>query len=131
MAAKVATDLKRMQRLYGQPERYRIADYEAEVIELLKAGYLGTLYVRIPARRQLDRADASIHGARPAGSRANDDDPGRVRPGADITGAKFYSYLSYGDAWNKATGAERECLREAASIPSRRRTGTRRKRLYG
>jgi hypothetical protein len=38
MAAKVATDLKRLQRLYGSPTDAAIADYETEVIELLKAG---------------------------------------------------------------------------------------------
>ena len=43
MAAKVATDLKRMQRLYGSPSDASIAQYEAEVIEFLKDGYLGTV----------------------------------------------------------------------------------------
>ena len=69
MAAKVATDLKRMQRLYGSPSDTSIAKYEAEVIEFMKAGYLGTVMVRIPARRQLDRADTALHGARPRGLR--------------------------------------------------------------
>ncbi len=32
MAAKVATDLKRMQRLYGSPSDTEIAHYEAEMI---------------------------------------------------------------------------------------------------
>jgi hypothetical protein len=45
MAAKVATDLKRLQRLYGSPSDTDIANYETEVIELLKAGYLGILTV--------------------------------------------------------------------------------------
>ena len=40
IAAKVATDLKRMHRLYGAPSDRWIADFEAEVIELLKEGYL-------------------------------------------------------------------------------------------
>ena len=65
MAAKVATDLKRMQRLYGSPSDTDIASYEAEVIEFLKAGYLGTVTYGFQARRQLDRADAALHGARP------------------------------------------------------------------
>ena len=37
MAAKVATDLKRMQRFYGVPNDCAITAYETEVIELLKA----------------------------------------------------------------------------------------------
>src|SRR5262245_46466641 len=44
IAAKVATDLKRMQRLYGIPGDAGIAEYEAEIIQFLKAGYLGTVW---------------------------------------------------------------------------------------
>ena len=41
LAAKVAADLKRMQRLYGSPSDADIASYEGEIVALLKAGYLG------------------------------------------------------------------------------------------
>ena len=44
MAAKVSTDLKRMQRLYGLPSDAAIAAYETEVVELLRRGYLGTAF---------------------------------------------------------------------------------------
>jgi hypothetical protein len=43
MAAKVATDLKRLQRFYNSPSDADIVRYEAEVIEFLKGGYLGTI----------------------------------------------------------------------------------------
>ena len=32
-----------MQRFYGDPSDAKIANYEAEIIELLKAGYLGVV----------------------------------------------------------------------------------------
>ena len=85
MAAKVATDLKRMQRLYGQAERHRdIAAYETEIIEFLKEGYLGT--VTYGFRRDGNWIEPTLrYTARDlAGFAANDDDPGRVRPGANI-----------------------------------------------
>ena len=40
MAAKVAADLKRLQRFYGKPSNSDIEAYEKEVIQLLKFGYL-------------------------------------------------------------------------------------------
>ena len=49
MAAKVATDLKRMQRFYGSPSDSEITDYEAEVTAFLKAGY-NVAFVPIAAR---------------------------------------------------------------------------------
>ena len=60
MAAKVATDLKRMQRLYGKPGDASIADYEAEITEFLKEGYPRNGNVRVSPRRQMDRTDAAL-----------------------------------------------------------------------
>lgn len=40
MAAKIATDLKRMQRLYGQPYDWQITQFEEEAVAIMKAGYL-------------------------------------------------------------------------------------------
>jgi hypothetical protein len=118
MAAKVATDLKRMQRLYGSPIDASIDEYEAEVIEFLKAGYLGT--VTYGYRRAGNWVEPTLrYTARDlAGAAANDDDPGRVRRGANIFGAEFYSYLTYSGAWDGATVAEREAF--ARRLPFQR-----------
>ena len=108
MAAKVATDLKRMQRLYGSPSDAKISQYEAEIIEFLKGGHLGT--VTYGFRREGKWIEPTLrYTARDlAGSAANDDDPGRVRPGANIDGASFYSYMTYSAAWDHLTETEKE-----------------------
>jgi hypothetical protein len=112
MAAKVATDLKRLQRLYGSPSDTDIANYETEVIELLKAGYLGILTVGF-RRNGLWIEPTLRYTARDLfGGSANDDDPGRIKPGADIQGAKFYNYLTYSPAWDALTLAERIAFAE-------------------
>jgi hypothetical protein len=118
MAAKVATDLKRMQRLYGNPSDTDIVDYEAEITEFLKEGYLGT--VTYGYRRDGKWIEPTLrYTARDlAGSAANDDDPGRVRPGAGISGASFYSYLTYSAAWNNESAATQEAFCER--LPFRR-----------
>jgi Bacterial HORMA domain family 1 len=118
MAAKVATDLKRMQRLYGSPSDASITSYEAEVIEFLKAGYLGT--VTYGFRRDGNWIEPTLrYTARDlAGAAAIDDDPGRVRPGAYVMGATFYSYLTYGGGWGDTTAAEREAF--AKRLPFQR-----------
>ena len=107
MAAKVATDLKRMQRFYGNPSDVKIAEFETEVTEMLKAGYLET--VAYGFKRDGNWIEPTLrYTARDlAGAAANDDDPGRVRPGANITGASFYSYMTYTSAWFQLTEAER------------------------
>jgi hypothetical protein len=113
MAAKVAADLKRMQRLYGKPGDPDITSYEAEVVELLKAGYLGT--VSYGYRRDGAFIEPTLrYTARDlAGSAANDDDPGKVLPGANIIGATFYSYLTYSSAWNALSFAQQDAFKGA------------------
>jgi hypothetical protein len=112
MAAKIATDLKRMQRLYGKPSDAAIADYEAEMIEFLKEGYLGT--VTYGFRRDDKWIEPTLrYTARDlAGAAANDDDPGRVRPGANIEWASFYSYMTYSPAWDHLPTTEREIFKK-------------------
>ena len=129
MAAKVATDLKRMQRFYGRPNDSRIVDYETEVIEFLKEGYLGTVIYGFRRNGNWIEPTLNYTARDLAGASANDHDPGRIRPGADISGASFYSYLTYSLAWNNATEVEKEAFRGRLPFPAKRGTGTRYRRL--
>lgn len=107
LAAKVATDLKRIQRLYGRPSDASVADYEEEVIVLLRHGYLKS--VSYGFKRDGRWIEPSLHYTAQQLTAANDDDPGRVRPGASIAGASFYSYLTYADAWfSELSAADRD-----------------------
>ncbi len=118
MAAKVATDLKRLQRFYGSPSDAAIADYETEVVELLKAGYLDT--IKYGFRRNGDFIEPTlIYTARDLyGGSANDNDPGRVKPGANITGASFSSFLTYSSKWWWLSPGERDAFK--SRLPFRR-----------
>ena len=111
MAAKVATDLKRMQRFYGRPFDLDIDRYEVEITELLKEGLLAA--VAYGFRRNGNWIEPTLrYSARDlAGGSANDDDPGRVRPGKDISNATFYSFLTYSAAWDRLSEAEKEAFK--------------------
>ncbi len=113
MAAKVATDLKRLQRLYGQPDDIDLANYQTEVIELLRNGYLGT--VTYGFRRDGKWIEPTVrYTARDlSGLAANDDDPGRIRPGANISNASFYSYLTYSPSWRALSFADQDAFKKS------------------
>src|SRR5438128_1094073 len=81
MASKLSADLKRMQRFYSYPTDSAIAQYETEVIELLKAGYFGTLTVGFLRNGQWIEPTLRYTSRDLAGMAVNDDDPGRVLPG--------------------------------------------------
>ena len=112
MAAKFAADFKRLQRFYGQPNDTDIAKYEAEVIELLKNGYLGTLTIGFKRDNSWVEPTLRYTAHDLAGAAANDDDPGRVRPGANIAGALFHNYLTYSTAWNVLSATEQDAFKK-------------------
>lgn len=120
MAAKVATDLKRMQRFYSDPNDKKIADYQIEVIELLKEGYLETVIYGFQRNGGWIEPTLYYTARDLAGASANDDDPGRIRPGANIGGASFYSYLMYSLTWNNLSESAKEEFRRCLPF---RRTG--------
>ena len=116
IASKVATDLKRMQRFYGQPSDARIANYEAEIIELLKCGGLETVSYGFHRKGQWIEPTLRYTAQDLAGLTADDDDPGRVRPGANIDGASFYSFLTYSSAWDTMSPDERLTIKNRLPI---------------
>ena len=120
MAAKVATDLKRMQRFYNEPSDEWIAAYEEEAIELLKEGFLGTVTYGFHRNGDWIAPTLRYTAQQLIAPSSNDDDPGRVRPGADISRASFYSYLTYSASWDRLGQAEREQFKDRLPF---RRTG--------
>lgn len=111
MAAKVSADLKRMQRFYGHPSDSDIVNYESEAIELLKAGYFGTLTVGFLRGGQWIEPTLRYTARDLAGMAANDDDPGRVPPGRDISGATFHNYMTYSTAWDALSESQKDAFK--------------------
>ena len=112
LAAKVSTDLKRLQRFYGSPSDAQIVQYEEEAIELLRAGYFGTLTIGF--KRDENWIEPTLrYTARELGStQSADDDPGRIRAGANVVNASLYNYLTYSTKWDALSATEREAFKK-------------------
>lgn len=107
LASKVATDLKRIQRLYGLPSDNSIQQYEEEMVAFLKAGYLES--VTYGFKRDGNHIEPTLkYTAQDLSGMGSDDDPGKIRPGADISRASFYSFLTYNSQWYKLTLKDQE-----------------------
>lgn len=115
LAAKVSADLKRLQRLYGHITDERISDFEGEVTELLRHGYLGTVTYGFQRNGMWIEPTLRYSATDLAGS-GSDDDPGRVPPGKDISGAHFHSYLTYSAAWDALTADQRAAVKGRLSL---------------
>ncbi|MBX9860576.1 MAG: hypothetical protein K2Y20_13460 [Sphingomonas sp.] len=116
MAAKVAADLKRMQRLYGSPSDSDILTYEAEVVALMKAGYLGTVSYGFHRNGSWIEPTLIYTDKDLMGGSALDDDPGKIKPGKDVSGASFYSYLTYTAAWDALTADKRDAFKKSLPL---------------
>jgi len=116
MAAKVSADLKRMQRFYGFPNDADIASYESEVIELLKAGYFGTLTVGFLRDNQWVEPTLRYTSRDLAGLAGVDDDPGRVPPGHDLSRATFFNYLTYSAAWDELAESDKDAFKRRMPV---------------
>lgn len=117
LAAKVSSDLKRMQRFYGSPIDSWISDFEEEVVQLLKKGFLGEVIYGF--QRENKWIEPTLrYTAKELANSSIDEDPGKVRPGADISNASFYSFLTYSDAYVRASQDEKE--RTKANLPFER-----------
>ena len=106
IASKVATDLLRFQRFYGSPSDVWIDMYEAELIVLLKYDTVDEVVYGFQ-RNGLWTMASARYVALPGGSIQADDDPGKVRPGVDVSGASFTSFLSYNSRWSSLSARER------------------------
>lgn len=123
LASKVATDLKRLQGLYRSydPSNAEIDSYEAELTYLLKHDAVGSVVYGYQ-RNGVWTPACVRYTVDASGSIQADDDPGKVRPGHDVTNAVFTSCLSYSDSWSSRTASERAAIENAS--PLQRTTGS-------
>jgi hypothetical protein len=117
IASKVATDLKRLQGLYksSDPSDAEIDAYEEELTYLLKHDAVSCLVYGYKRNGSWTAACVRYTVA-VDGSVQTDDDPGKIRPGHDVNGATFTSFLSYSSSWWQKSEDERERIKKESPI---------------
>tara|TARA_R110002050_G_scaffold2603_6_gene14869 strand:- start:16315 stop:16821 length:507 start_codon:yes stop_codon:yes gene_type:complete len=112
LASKVATDLKRIQRFYSSSlTDNQIAIYEQELIAFLKAGFLRRVIYGFKKDGEWIKPTLQYTAKELADSYyAIDDDPGKIRPGQDVSGAHFASFLVWD--YGNASEAEKEAFKQ-------------------
>jgi hypothetical protein len=108
LASKVATDLQKFHRFYnGEPTLEWIDKYEKELAVLLK--YKAVSSVVYGFKRNGKWTEASVqYTVLSDGTLSANDDPGKIRPGLDVAGATFTSFLHWKTAHLSAS--EKEAL---------------------
>ena len=115
IASKVATDLLRFRRFYGSPSLDSIDMYEEELAILLKYDAVDTVIYGFKRNNLWTMASAKYR-AFPGGSIHINDDPGKIRPGLDVKGARFGSCLNYSSRWLNLSEQQRVQIKKAFRI---------------
>lgn len=105
LTSKVAADLKRYQRYYGEPTDAWIEGYERELTEFLIAGFLDT--IEYGFKKSGQRVVSLLYKVDSVGN-LSDDRAGGVYARADTTSASWFSYASYSSAYFGLTSTQRE-----------------------
>ena len=115
IAAKVAADLKRVQRIYGvgRPSDAEIDEYQEELTLLLDKGYLGT--VTYGFQRNGNWIAALQYRAMQRGLSNNDSSGGAVYLG-DAGETFFGSFLTCSPQWHNLGCDEQNAFRELLSF---------------
>ena len=119
LASKVAADLHLCRLFYGEPTEDAIGKYMEELTELLAGKYV--YRYEFGFQRNGQRVVSLQYTVSWTGELIADQDAGRVFARADVTGGRFYNFLTPSDRWAGLTDAERE--RIEASLPFRRTPG--------
>ncbi|MDO6507028.1 hypothetical protein Q4506_09540 [Colwellia sp. 4_MG-2023] len=114
MSAKVSADLRRMQRFYDKPNSVQIADFEEEIAQLLKHGYLNKATFGF----QKDGSWIEPTFTYTASEIASgvDDTPGALSANADVSNAYFHSYVSYTDKYFSLSDSERADFKKSLPV---------------
>lgn len=120
LASKVKTDLKRIQQFYGSPSDSCINEYESELVAFLIGGMLSKVTYGFK-RDGVFIPPTLEYTAQELEANLNNDRPGGIATGQDISGANFASFMFYSTKWSNMTESDRKAFE--AELPFQRTTG--------
>lgn len=114
LASKVAADLRQLQSLYGRPYDNEIANYQQEIVLLIKEGFLSS--VDYGFQKNSLWVVALSYEANIVTGTLIDNNPGRVPVGINITGTSWYSYLRKNYKFYSLSVIEQEAVEASITI---------------
>jgi len=116
LASKVTADMRRCQQLYGKPSDSEINDYGTELAILLRDGYVKSYefgYVRASDDERILTWRYSVDSS---GNLTNNDRPGRILAGVNITGATMRNRMIRSIAWDLLSEEKRDSIEKDLPI---------------
>jgi Bacterial HORMA domain family 1 len=119
LASKVAADMQICARYYGTPSESEIRDYAEELAQYLNEGFLKEY--EFGFQRDGKRLVSWLYKVDPNGLITTDDHAGKVAPYVDISGGRFFNYLTRNSSFF-ALSPDKQ-TRFESELPVKRATG--------
>jgi hypothetical protein len=119
LSSKVAADMHLCALYYGKPTEQKIREYAEELAQIINNRYLDEYefgYKKEGVRVVTWRYKADTNGII-----KTDDDPGQIVSYIDVTGASFFTYMTWNSKFDNLTQAEKDRFRK--SLPIQRTVG--------
>lgn len=113
LASKIAADLRQLRSFYGEPTERQINDLYDELVEMLAGGYMATYEAGF--RKDGKRVVSQRYAVSTSGL-STDERAGGIYARADVTGASWFTFMSYSRAWWNLSDAARKGVKDSVSI---------------
>lgn len=115
LASKVVSDLYQCSRLYGQPSKAAVSNYEGELVVMLSAGYVEDY--EFGFKKSDERIVSWRYSVSSGGDLVGGDDrSGGLYARASVVGATYFNFMSYSGAWFALTEAQRTAVKSKHSV---------------
>lgn len=118
LAAKVTSDMRRCQQLYGSPGDPNINDYGTELAFMLRDKYVADYEFGWIRKADDERVLTWRYTVDVTGDLTGDNRPGKLVAGYDVTRCSFRTYMNYTSKWWQLSDAQRVAYK--ASMPVKR-----------
>jgi Bacterial HORMA domain family 1 len=110
LASKVISDLYQCHCYYGQPSETSILEYQEELVVMLLHGFVSAYefgFEQNDRRVVCWQYRVSSSGDLVGGS---DDSSGGIYARAEVSGACYFNFMTYSEAWSDLTSAEQSAV---------------------
>ena len=101
LASKIAADLNACSRLHGKPSLTAVQSYNAELVELLRYGYLSRY--EFGFQKDDKRVLSWSYDVTSNGNIETDERAGKMSAYVDLSGTTFFNYAWYSSKYNGLT----------------------------
>lgn len=114
LASKIAADLRQLRSFYREPTEQQIDNLYEELVEMLAGGYVAT-YEAGFRKSNGQRVVSARYTVRSSGI-STDDRAGGIYARADISGASWFTYMTYSNAWWELNDSARHAINDSVPI---------------